>query len=116
MARRKKATTTKKTTKRFRLKVYTAAYMHLTDVVPSMWHDWFFDLVADTADFTWGTNDVSLIQADSFLNYCERILVPLEADEEEGHLPQQDITDFLTRLRSLGNLYIDMECKLSVNN
>ena len=113
MARRKKASTTKKP-RRFRLRVYTAAYVHISDIVPSSWEGWFYTLVSETAPFTWGDNDVSLITADSFRNYCEKILVSFEDDEQDGNAPQQEINDFLTRLRGLGNIYVDMECQLSM--
>ena len=111
MGRRKKpGTAPAQTSSRFRLKVQAIAFVHAVDVVPKQWHAWFWDAIAEGAPFTWGDNDYSIISMASFINWCERRIEPYEVDEKSP-VSAEDLNAFYTRLRALGNLWLDMECK-----
>lgn len=111
MARRKKpGNAPAKTSSRFKLKVQSIPFVQAVDVVPKQWHDWFWNVIADGAPFTWGDNDYSIISMSSFINWCERCIEPYEIDENSP-VSTEDLNAFYTRLRSLGNLWLDMECK-----
>ncbi len=106
MGRKKKSATLKQPNKS-KLNVHAIAFVQVSDLVPQSWYDWFWEVIADGAPFTWGDNDYSIIAVSSFINWCERVIDP----EEEGMPPKEDLDIFYRRLRSLGNLWLDMECK-----
>lgn len=83
-----------------------AAFRPITSLVPDSWRDWFWALISDNAPFSWGDNDRTLVTASDFARHCEDRLLDAADDHE---VPQARIDAFLESLRSLGEIYIDLE-------
>lgn len=84
----------------------TCEFVEASDLVPTEWTPWLWSRISEDAPFSWGDNNRSMVCACDFRRHCEDRL--LDASDEED-VPQEDIDQFLERLRELGDLYIDLE-------
>ena len=80
------------------IKVQTCEFISVTDVVPRGWRNWFWETVAEDAPFSWGDNNRSLVTASAFADHCQARL-------DDSPRTRR----FLERLRSLGEMYLDLE-------
>lgn len=76
----------------------------LTEIVPPNWHEWFFETLSGSSGFTWGTNNFSLVDVDSFLNYCD------ETFHGSGFVNNGTFKAWFKKMQRLPkNVYIDLE-------
>lgn len=84
--------------KRNTITVHTCEFISATDLIPKGWDMWFWDVVSEDAPFSWGGNNRSMVTASDFANHCEDRL-----DDSPK------VKRFLKKVRSLGEMYIDLE-------
>ena len=84
----------------------TCEFVPATELVPREWDPWFWAKISDSAPFSWGDNNRTMVCANDFKRHCEDRL--LDASDDEG-VPQDEIDRFLATLGELGDLYIDLE-------
>ena len=53
------------------LRYHTARYVNVSDLVPKNWNSWFWASISDNAPFTWGSNNHSLVDVESFIEAFE---------------------------------------------
>lgn len=82
---------------------HTAEFVSVTDLVPQAWTGWFWDLISESAPFTWGTNNRTLVTALDFANHCAERLALCD------DLSEADVTAFLQKVRKLGWTYVGLE-------
>jgi len=83
----------------------TACFVRVTDLVPRSWAGWFWEGLSERSDFTWGSNNRSLVTADRLLEATEDIL---QSDAPNG-LAAEGAELLLERLRGMGHAYVDLE-------
>jgi hypothetical protein len=88
-------------------KIQHCEFIPVTDVVPEGWRDWFYPLISESAPFSWGDANRTLVDADFFRRHVESCFSGLE--EEEDAPPHEELEKFLGKLRGFGQLYIDLE-------
>lgn len=86
--------------------IHNTDFVEATELVPNEWQDWFWGLISENAPFSWGDNNRTMITASSFADHCENCLDTL--CEDEG-ISQEEIAEFLDKVRSLGETYVDLE-------
>jgi hypothetical protein len=91
--------------------VKACLFVELSDLVPSNWEDWFWSAISDSAPFSWGDNNRSLVCASDFKDHAENVISMFSSDyDEDVDAPtQHEIDDFINKLNDLGNTYIDLE-------
>ena len=82
---------------------HTAEFVLVTDLVPTAWRNWFWELISEGAPFSWGDANRTLITASSFADHCEKRLLDSEGTSASAK------TKFLRAVRALGETYIDLE-------
>ena len=85
------------------MKVQSCQFVSVTDLVPKNWKHWFWETISENAPFSWGDNNRSMVTASCFADHCEERLII------NGTLPRQTYRRFLNKVRSLGEMYIDLE-------
>lgn len=80
------------------MEIQTCKFVSATELVPREWDDWFWETIGDNAPFSWGDNNRSLVAACDFARHCGNRM----DDSRETQA-------FLDRVRSLGDMYIDLE-------
>jgi len=100
--------------------IQTTSFINGTDVVPKEWVS-LWALLSESGDFTWGSNNRSLVTASSFKHAAEQALDVSEPDYESGETDDDvesrleesinyyDYLAFIKRLEDLGETYIDLE-------
>lgn len=78
--------------------VQTCEFISASDLVPRSWDCWFWGLISEDAPFSWGDNNRSMVTASDFADHCE---------ERLDDSPK--VKRFLKKVRSLGEMYIDLE-------
>jgi hypothetical protein len=78
--------------------VQTCKFVSATDLVPKGWRKWFWGEISENAPFSWGDNNRSMVTASAFANHCE---------ERLDDSPK--VKRFLKKVRSLGDMYVDLE-------
>lgn len=81
-----------------KLKIHTAEFVLITDLVPLEWRPWFFEKLSEAGGVTWGDMNRSLVTAEHLADTCEFFL---------GH--KLSHKKFLKRLRELGEMLVDLE-------
>ena len=85
------------------MKVQSCRFVSATDLVPKSWRHWFWEAISsDDAPFSWGNNR-SMVTASFFADHCEERLII------NGKIPMSTYRRFLNKVRSLGEMYIDLE-------
>lgn len=84
--------------------VQSCGFVESSSLVPQSWASWFWGLISDSAPFSWGENNRSLVCACDFARHCRDRLL----DAPDG-VEQSEIDAFLASLDSLGSTYIDLE-------
>jgi len=79
------------------------AFVEVSTLVPKTWKSWFWAAISNKAPFSWGDNDRSLVGASDFANHCEESLLDCRETSQSA------VTRFLTKVRALGQTYIDLE-------
>jgi len=78
--------------------VRTCDFILASDLVPKAWSSWFWAVISDSAPFSWGDNNRTLVTASRFAEHCRNRL-----DDHPRYRP------FLQRLDEHGETYIDLE-------
>lgn len=84
-------------------------HVAMSEIIPKIWHDWFFSELSESSTFTWGDANYTLVHADRFMDELEAILdseEELEGNDVADH--REAIIDTLNYL-SANNIYIDLE-------
>lgn len=53
-----------------KFQIETCKFIPVSSLVPENW-DWFFALISENAPFSWGDNNRTMIDVDTFLNHCD---------------------------------------------
>lgn len=88
------------------MKTITCEFVEVTSLVPENWTSWFWTTISESAPFSWGDNNRSLVCACDFLRHCKDVI---DVDDEEIEVSQSELDEFFERLESLGATYIDLE-------
>lgn len=84
--------------------VHATEFVRVSDVVPKHWgKQGFWEAISESADFTWGDANRTMITAEHFADHCERF----EADEVGTTVGAY--REWLNKIRNLGQMYIDLE-------
>lgn len=81
----------------------SCVFVEATDIVPRHWDNWFWTLISESAPFSWGNNNRTMVTASDFRHHCEERL------EYAEDAPRSEIEDFLNSLAALGETYLDLE-------
>ena len=80
-----------------------------TSIVPRTWDDWFWSLISDSAPFSWGDNNRSIVTAERFARHAESCMSSdPDLCEYKGTL-KRAYRNWLDDVRKLGDTYIDLE-------
>ena len=80
-----------------------------TSLVPRTWDNWFWSLISDSAPFSWGDNNRTLVTAVRFARHAEsRMESDPDLCEHNGVL-KRAYRAWLRDVRTLGDTYIDLE-------
>jgi len=85
------------------MNILTCKFVSASELVPVSWNEWFWEQFRDNAPFSWGDNNRTLISPFLFANHCEETLI---GDEE---VTEDEFDKWISQVRSLGNIYIDLE-------
>jgi hypothetical protein len=84
------------------MKVQTCQFVSVTALLPKSWRKQrrseFWSLISQDAPFSWGDNNRSMVTASFFASHCEERMDDSLASKR-----------FLDKVRSLGEMYIDLE-------
>jgi len=83
------------------MEVQSCQFVSATNLVPRGWDHWFWEAISVSAPFTWGDNNRSMVTASSFADHCEETII--------GTIPMPTYRRFINKVRSLGEMYIDLE-------
>lgn len=86
-----------------KVQINTCRFVTVNDLIPDSW-DWFFEAVGEDAPFSWGDNNRSLVDVDTFYRHCElRIL-------GEGYTADCAVRAWLKKVAAIPpDVYIDLE-------
>lgn len=56
-----------------KIKIETCRFVPVTSIVPKNWWYWFYEAISDNAPFTWGDNNRSMVDVQTFLNHCDAV-------------------------------------------
>jgi hypothetical protein len=86
--------------------IQQCSFIAVTDLVPEDWRGWFWGLISDSAPFSWGDNNRTMVTASRFYDHCKDRL----DDPEDFDITQEDVDAFLEKIEDLGEtMYIDLE-------
>ena len=91
------------------LPIRSASFYELSDLVPPAWREWFYDRISESAPFSWGDNNRTLVTTGRFLDHLEDAI---GSDLEEFQVTEDEWDQFTKLIKSLGDLdkvYIDLE-------
>ena len=89
-----------------RIPVRSTEFVEVTNLVPIKWTDWFWSSISENAPFSWGDNNRSFVDAQSFANHCEDRIFDLNTEESTTYGARRE---WLKKIRNLGQMYIDLE-------
>lgn len=89
-----------------KIEIKATPFVEMTALVPKSWGFWFFGLMSESAPFSWGDNNRTLVTAERVHEHCSGFL---EMAGEDYGIDQSEIDSFLRVLEELGDLYIDLE-------
>jgi hypothetical protein len=93
------------------LQIDTLKAVGVTQIIPSDWNDWIWSELSDSATFSWGDNDHSLVDAVGFGDCLDIVLNSYQDDAElqetikEHRSAIMDTIDYL----EANKIYIDLE-------
>lgn len=102
--------------------IETVNFVPVSTLIPTKWEE-FWAIMSEDSEFSWGTNNRTLVTASSFLNEIYRKFPDInEPDYDEGETenqiledgPSQNVTyaewkKFIESIEALGETYIDLE-------
>lgn len=83
-------------------------FIHSSELIPDKWAGWFWEAITESAPFTWGDSNRTLIVASRFHAHCKEVLNGLPEDCEL-ELQEEDVQIFLDQIEALGDTYLDLE-------
>jgi len=87
------------------MKIETCEFVPVTALVPKKWRNWFYECISNNAPFSWGDNNHSMVDAQTFADHCENRL-----DEPKDYgITQKAVNQFISKIRDMGQMYIDLE-------
>lgn len=84
----------------------SCAFMPFSELLPERWESWFFEYFSESAPFSWGDNNRTLITADRVHEWCKHALRDAAQDTGED---QANLDEFMDELKALRTTYIDLE-------
>ena len=79
------------------------SFLKGSDIVPDEW-DTFWDVISESAPFSWGDNNRTLVTLQDFLDHAEKCLI---FDPDYKH---EEIEEWVEYWRKLsGDIYVDLE-------
>ena len=89
------------------MNIETCKFVAVSGLIPETWKDWFFPNISDSAPFSWGDNNRTMITKDRFLDHIEPILIDVEV---EGDVEEEEREAFVRSIELIPpDVYIDME-------
>ena len=89
------------------MKIETCKFVPMSSLVPSDWWGWAFCLLSDSAPFSWGDNNRTMVSKERFRDHCEE---RFEEVVTAGDLSQEEFDMFLEKLDTIPDMvYIDLE-------
>jgi hypothetical protein len=86
-----------------------ASFYELTDIVPPAWREWFYARISESAPFSWGDNNRTLVTTGRLLDHLDDVI---GNDLEDFGVLDSEWDQFTSLIKSLGELdevYIDLE-------
>lgn len=81
--------------------------VEVSRLIPKSWNTWFFSAIAaNKPSFSWGNNNRSLVDAETFARHCEDTF---ENGGKEIAASKSAQDKFLNKIWALGQTYIDLE-------
>lgn len=92
------------------LKIQSCKFVELSSLVPKEWTGWFYTAISENAPFTWGDNNRSLVDAQSFANHIDEVFSYFDVEETVAEIEKHQDA-FYDTLNYLGShkVYIDLE-------
>lgn len=92
-------------------KIQTTEFVDIIDIAPGHWSDWFYSDISNSAPFSWGDNDRTLVTAARLLKHIEDTLRDNDNFETLVH-GDEELEQLKLVLQQLGekNIYINLEC------
>lgn len=81
-------------------------YIPVSRIVPTSWVEWFWELISESAPFSWGDSNRTLVEASRFRKHCASCLSDAPREDRTN---QEEIDNFLESLSELGDTYLDLE-------
>ena len=91
--------------------VCKADYVSLSDIVPANF-DWFWDMIdSNSAPFSFGDNNFSMVTGDRFASWLEEIFEYWKFTEEESEVNKEDWDKFIGSIWMCNDagIFIDLE-------
>jgi hypothetical protein len=92
------------------LDIQTCKFVPITSIVPKEWTGWFYTAISENAPFSWGDNNRTMVDAQSFANHIDEVLSYQDDEETLSEIEkyQDAVYDTLNYLGAK-NIYIDLE-------
>ena len=91
------------------MKKQTCEFIEATTLIPNNWTNWFWGLISESAPFSWGDNNRSLVCCCDFLEHVKNMIDIDDLIEDGCKITQEEYDEFCEKLESLGTTYIDLE-------
>jgi hypothetical protein len=92
------------------MKTHSVNYISVSQIIPSDWNHWFWDMLSESSDITYGncTTSFTLIGVNRFIEEVEEIL---DLVEEDRLVTDEQIGDLKKVFAELSQkeVYIDLE-------
>ena len=85
--------------------IYIAEFVlssSIKDLIPKKYREQIWDEVCDSAPFSWGDNNRSMVTAECFADHCDEVL-------DGSTVPKNTAKNWINKIRELGQMYIDLE-------
>lgn len=91
------------------LTIETCEFVPITSIVPKEWGGWFYTSISENAPFSWGDNNRTMVDAQSFANHVDEVFSYQDGQQSADIEKYQDA--FYDTLNYLGakRIYIDLE-------
>ena len=92
------------------LNIQNCKFVEITSIVPKEWTGWFYSAISQDAPFSWGDNNRTMVDAQSFANHIDEVL-SYQDDEKTLSEIEKHQDAFYDALNYLGakKIYIDLE-------
>ena len=89
------------------MNIETCAFVSMSSLIPPHWWDWAFYLISDSAPFSWGDNNRTMVAKHRFHDHCTNRFEDVVRD---GDVSQAELDMFFVKLDKVpDNVYIDLE-------